>query len=399
MVDDEILLPDRGEAIAAVVADAVGIARRIGHEFEIRPVELRELRHLVERQHAVDLEHAVVGGAERALHEVLQLGRHVRLDVEPDHQAAAAALERGLEQPHQVFGLFEDFQFGVADDAERADPLHRIAGEQLADEQAGRAFDRDQPDCSAFAGLRQPHESLDAVRHADERVHRLAVLGARQLQGHREAEIGNERERMRRIDRERRQQRENVREEIIFEPGLFRLADIGTVDQYDAGLRKRSAHFAPLRLLILDQQHDGFGDAHKLLRRRQSLRAFGANARAHLRAKAGDAHHEEFVEVVRRDREKLQPLQQRMPAVGGFFENAPVEIEPGQFPIDEAFRARGQLRRRVLFGRLSQPYGRIQTARWPDSSATAVAWPRSTIAAPCSSSLTLAALGNNSMNK
>ena len=45
------------------------------------------------------------------------------------------------------------------------------------------------------AGLRQPHEPLDAVRHADERVHRLAVLGAGKLQRDREAEIGNERER------------------------------------------------------------------------------------------------------------------------------------------------------------------------------------------------------------
>ena len=360
MVDDEILLPDRGEAIAAVVADAVGIARRVGHEFEIRPVQLRDLRHLVQRQNAVDLEHAAIGGAERALHEVLQLGRHVGLDVEPDHQSAAAALERRLEQPHQVFGFFEDFQFGVADDAERAHPLHRIAGKQLADEKTGRAFDRDQPDFSAFARLRQPHESLDAVRHADERVHRLAVLGARQLQGHGEAEIGNERERMRRIDRKRRQQRENVREEIIFEPGLLRLADVGTVDQHDAGFRKRGAQFAPLCLLILDQQHDGFGDPYKLLCRRQSLGALGTDARAHLRPKAGDAHHEEFVEVVRRDRQKLQPLQKRMSAVGGFFEDTPVEIEPGQFAIDEALRARCQLRRRVLFRRLSQADGRVQ---------------------------------------
>ena len=256
MVDDEILLPDRGKAIAAVIADAVGIARRVGHEFEIRPVELRELRHLVQRQHAVDFEHAAIGGTKRALHKVLQLGRHVCFDVEPDHQSAATALQRGLEQPHQVFGFFKDFQFGVADNTERADSLHRIAWEELADKKTGRAFDRDQPDFSAFARLRQPHESLDAVRHADERVHRLAILGARQLQGHGEAKIGNERERMRRIDRKRRQQRENVREEIIFKPGFFSLADVGTIDQHNAGFRKRGAQFAPLCLLILDQQLD-----------------------------------------------------------------------------------------------------------------------------------------------
>ncbi len=88
-----------------------------------------ELRQLVERQHAVDQEHLVVGDRERALHEAAQLRRHRRFDLEPDHRAAAAALERGLEQPHQVFGLFLDLDVGVADDAERALPLHRVARE------------------------------------------------------------------------------------------------------------------------------------------------------------------------------------------------------------------------------------------------------------------------------
>jgi len=54
--------------VAAVVAHALRIARRIGNEFEIRPVEARELLHFIEREHAVDLEHAVVSGSERALH-------------------------------------------------------------------------------------------------------------------------------------------------------------------------------------------------------------------------------------------------------------------------------------------------------------------------------------------
>ena len=67
-----------------------------------------------------------------------QLFRHRGFDLEADHRAAAAALQRGLEQAHQVFGLFLDFEFGVADDAERALPLDGVAGKQPADEQAGR---------------------------------------------------------------------------------------------------------------------------------------------------------------------------------------------------------------------------------------------------------------------
>ena len=49
MMDDDVLLPDRRENIAAVIAHAFGMARDIGGEFEIWPVEPRQLRQLVHR--------------------------------------------------------------------------------------------------------------------------------------------------------------------------------------------------------------------------------------------------------------------------------------------------------------------------------------------------------------
>ena len=308
-------------------------------------LRLRELRHFVERQHAVDLEHAVVGGAERALHEALQLGRHVRFDVEADHRTAAPALERGLEQPHQIFGFFEDFQFGVADDPERADAFDRVAGKQLADEQAGGAFDRDQPDFAALAGLRQPHETLDPVGHADQRIHRLAVLGARKLQGDREAEIGNEREWMRRIDGKRRQQRKDVGEEIILQPGFLRLGDVRAVDQHDAGFGERSRAARAIALADLRPARTTASAMRTSCSAgvRPSGLLVAMPARTCAR-KTGDPHHEKFVEVVCRYRQEPQALEQRMTAVGGFFENAAIEIQPRQFAIDEAFRARGDSR-------------------------------------------------------
>ena len=61
MVDDQILLPDSSEAIAAMVADAFRIARIVRHEFEIGAVELGELCKIVEREHAIDQKHLVVG--------------------------------------------------------------------------------------------------------------------------------------------------------------------------------------------------------------------------------------------------------------------------------------------------------------------------------------------------
>ena len=38
VVDDDVLLPDRREAVAVMVGDALGEARRVGLELEVRPV-------------------------------------------------------------------------------------------------------------------------------------------------------------------------------------------------------------------------------------------------------------------------------------------------------------------------------------------------------------------------
>ena len=46
-MDDEILLFDREKAIAAIVADALGKARIVGLELEVRPVETDELGEIV----------------------------------------------------------------------------------------------------------------------------------------------------------------------------------------------------------------------------------------------------------------------------------------------------------------------------------------------------------------
>ncbi len=55
---------------------------------------------------------------------------HRRFDFEPDHRAAAAALQRRLEQPHEILGLFLDHDVAVADDAKGALPAHLVARKQ-----------------------------------------------------------------------------------------------------------------------------------------------------------------------------------------------------------------------------------------------------------------------------
>ena len=68
---------------------------------------------------------------------------------------------------------------------------------------------------------------LQRRRQAQQRRHALAVLEVAQLQRDREAEIGNERERMRRVDRQRRQHRENLLQEMVLQPGELVLGRAG----------------------------------------------------------------------------------------------------------------------------------------------------------------------------
>ena len=69
--------------------------------------------------------------AERALHEAPQLRRHRSLELSSRITDRAAALSSTVSNSaHEIFGLFLDFDVGIADDAERALPLDGVAGKQ-----------------------------------------------------------------------------------------------------------------------------------------------------------------------------------------------------------------------------------------------------------------------------
>ena len=75
-----------------------------------------------------------------------------------------------------------------------------------------------------------------------------------------------------------------------------------------------------------------------------------ADALADLRLDAGDADHEELVEIVGRYRQEPDPLQQRVAGIDRFLEHAAIEMQPGQFAIDEALGTCGNRRNGVRDG-------------------------------------------------
>ncbi len=302
-----------------------------------------ELRELIERQNAVDQEDLVVSACKRPLYEPTQLHRHGSFELKADDRSAPSALEHRLEFAHQVLGLLLDLDLGVANDPESTLPFDGIAREEAGDEKRDDLFERDHAGARHSVATWQAHEPLDLVWHADERVHRLAVARARQLQRNGEAEIGNERERMRRIDGERREQRKDLPKEVIFEPRLFFLGHLGAFDQHDAVLGQHLPQLAPALLLVARERSDGVADPSELFGRGEPVRALGRNAGAQLSFEPGNADHEELIEVVGGNRQEPNAFEQRMGLGCRLFEDPPVELQPRQLTIDKSLRARDQI--------------------------------------------------------
>ena len=166
-----------------MVADAFREARRVGREFELGPVDGDELGEVVQGEHAVDHEDLVAGDGERRGDQRAQILRHRRLELEPDHRAAAAAFQRALEEAHEVLGLFLDLDVRVADDAERPLPLDHVAGEEPGDEQRDRLVEADEAVDARVAG--KPDEAVEGHRHAHQRGHPLPRRFAAQARARR----------------------------------------------------------------------------------------------------------------------------------------------------------------------------------------------------------------------
>src|SRR5690606_18123290 len=114
-MDDDVLLADGRETIASMLADAFGKARVVGHELQVVARYGNDLGYLVERQWPVEHADPIARHAKLAGHEIPQFLRHAIVELDADHRAAPAALERRLEEPHEIFRLFLHLDVAVAD--------------------------------------------------------------------------------------------------------------------------------------------------------------------------------------------------------------------------------------------------------------------------------------------
>ncbi|MNZ91738.1 hypothetical protein D3C78_1107320 [compost metagenome] len=204
-------------------------------------------------------------------------------------------------------------------------------------EQADHIFKRDVAD-GVFL-IRQTNEAVERGRKTQQRRHRLAAVDAVELQAHRETEVRNEGERMRRVDGQRRQHRENTLFEFRAQPGPIRFGKCRRTHDEDFFLGEILLQNGKRSLLLHLQIVDFLQNIFELLGRRLAVGRLDGDLLTYLAFKTGDADHEEFIEIGGRDGKETQTLQKRVIRVQRFLENAAIKLEPGKFAVDETRRA------------------------------------------------------------
>ena len=122
----------------------------------------------------------------------------------------------------------------------------------------------------------------------------------------------------------------------MLQPFAVGIGDPAGIDEVDVGFVEFAAQLRPARLLVAGEAGAGVADGAELAAQRAPVVGHHGDALALLALEAGDAHHEEFVEIVGRDRQEAQLLEQRMVVVLRLLQHPAIELQPGQLAVDEA---------------------------------------------------------------
>ena len=341
VVDQQVGLAELREEVAVLQA-----RRRDGRPgvlLELRPVQPVQLPQGGEVDQAVDGVH--VPGLELELvdQEVAQRVGGVRVDLEADRVLRPAAFaQQGLDGAAEVEHLvLAELRVLVPRDPEQRRVLDVHPREQRVEVRLDDAFDRDPP-----PAVGQRMEPRQQRRDLDPGEPLLAALGVANHHGDVERQVRDVGERVRRVDRERREHREDLVEEHLAERLAILVGELVPAAHRDALLRERRANpFAPL----------GPGAATSSRARSRispscsgGVRPSGESSRMPASAcssSSADADLEELVEVRREDREELRPFEEPEALVLGEREDAGVEVQPRQVAVQHAG---GRVERRVL---------------------------------------------------
>ena len=142
VVQEHVLLADRGEHVAIVILHPLGHSRREGRPEQVAPFLDHQLLEIRKPDHPFHLDHLLGVDMQLAHDRLAQRLRRPGRDLEPHHLAPPAPLERHLEFAHQILGLFLDFQIAVAQHPEAAMRNPPVAWEQAVEIHQQELFQR-----------------------------------------------------------------------------------------------------------------------------------------------------------------------------------------------------------------------------------------------------------------
>ena len=154
-----------------------------------------------------------------------------------------------------------------------------------------------------------------------------------------------------RIERDGREDREDLAPEVIGDESRRASRELLQAEQAHAGALQVGQHVCSQRAVLpIDHLVGTQADGVQLFAGRERVGAGFLHVTGQLRLQSRHADHEEFVEVAAGDCEELQALEDGNGRVAGLLQDALVEGDPGQLPVDEPTgvgqRRRSRLRRR-----------------------------------------------------
>jgi hypothetical protein len=331
MVEQDVVATDGGEDVGLAL-QPLGQA---GHERLV--LELVDVDLVDQRREPHDVDGAVAavqvvpGELELREQEAGEVLGTARSHFEAQRHSELAVLELALQRLAQVLDLFlVDPQIGVARDAELRVRDDLAAGKEVRQ----MRMDHRRQQQELVLGLRDVGRQLD---HARDHARRLddrdggqpaESVEPRQLDDEVQALVDDLRERVRRIEPDRRQQRPHLALEEIGHPRPLGRRAIRVPDQAHAVLRERRKELLVQHAVLI--VHQCAGAARDLGQRRAHLgerHAGRGNLRAQLLLQARDADLEELVEIAADDAAEAQALEQGDVGILRQREHAAVERE------------------------------------------------------------------------
>ncbi len=234
--------------------------------------------------------------------------------LQADAVAIASARQLALDRAQQILDLFFiDIQIRVAGHPELITTTRIHAGEQIAHVLVDHRREKDEIVGTAVGfGRRQlddPRQGSGGLYHG---MRDLAPEGIGAVQIHDEVQrlVQNARKRMRRVQPDRADHRQQFFLEVAIQPGaLFGLPfrtpqkpDIFSFQRRDQGLVERL-------ILLVDQRMRALGDRAQHLARRARVGIGGRVGQLGLLFEPGHPHLEELIQIGRGNTQEFQPLE------------------------------------------------------------------------------------------